>query len=587
MFLDALAFHALWRELEGWLVGSYLQKIWQTGPDDYLLAAYRPGSRPAHPLLGEIKNLRLRLSLVPAQPFVHPWLHEKPPAQVPSSFCMLVRKHCLGKPILSLRRAGLERVVGLGFPGHILVIEMWERRPNLLLCRCADENGQGWPAEPLKILGGHRLGCFERKLLPGRPYSPPEGPVDSQPGPGDIPLEPGSPSGDPAKDIMLKSLFGLSPSAVEEFLSQAGVDPAAPWGESVRAAAADHWKVFWDDFWGLRVRPGITPKQRLTCWRGPNDEAVDSMFAGAVRLGRASEDGNDESPESHWHRVGSAPIARSLKAALKKIERKIEAIAGDLAKVSQADILKQQADLLLTYLPREGAEGIVHLPLWDGSGTVQIVLEPGLTPSQQAQHLYTQAKKYRRSQAHLEPRLAALRGQKLQLEDLRDRLMAAQTPAQLEGVAANLAALTQERATASRSTPTSAKEKPLRPISYRFEEFTILVGRNPRQNDLLVTRLAARDDLWLHVREGMGAHVLLKGLGPSKAPTMEAIEAAALLAARHSSRKADSKVEVVFLPASKVKKPPGSPPGYVIYHNEMSLTVDPEAPDPSPIIRQV
>ena len=51
---------------------------------------------------------------------------------------------------------------------------------------------------------------------------------------------------------------------------------------------------------------------------------------------------------------------------------------------------------------------------------------------------------------------------------------------------------------------------PLGPLTYRSEDgYTILVGRNNQQNDQLTLRMAKGDDLWLHVRNIPGSHVIV------------------------------------------------------------------------------
>lgn len=582
MFQDAFSFHGFWREIEDWLTGSYLQKIWQTGPDDFLLAFYRPPSRPALPNspVGSA-NLRLRLSLAPAQPFVHPWLDDKPPAMVPNSFCMQIRKHCVGKPILSLQREGLERVVGLQFPEHVLVMELWERRPNLLLCKAIVENLED-PQKWGKILGAHKLGNFERKLLPGRLFSPVIAPSDKP----DASLISAQELMDvlcadcqtKARDLLLDRLFGFSPRALDELFRLAGLGLDAIWDEAGRSAIAQAWAPFWKGFEEGQTRPGITHKSRLTSWREKDEKSVSSLYAGAAALGNSGQATEEGSPAEHWLKIGKPPIQRSLAAATRKNARKIEALEGDLAKVSDSAILKEKAELLLAYqsqLARTSGDSI-SLERWDGSGPLEIALEPGLSPVQQAERYYTMVKKYRRSVDHLQPRLDALREEKNQLSELREALATVDSPGALEAIRLKLT--TPKAARPGAKTPAAGRG----PRRYRFENMVLWVGRSPRQNDLLITRKAGRDDFWFHVRDGGGAHVLLKGAG--SAPPLEAIEVAALLAARHSSRKGDSKVEIVFLPAAKVKKPAGSPPGFVIYHNEMSIVVDPADALPSGLI---
>ena len=53
-------------------------------------------------------------------------------------------------------------------------------------------------------------------------------------------------------------------------------------------------------------------------------------------------------------------------------------------------------------------------------------------------------------------------------------------------------------------------------------------------------------------------------------------EEAARLAAYYSSGKSAPKVDVDYTDKKHLKKPPGAKPGYVIYHTNYSMTIEPE-----------
>lgn len=104
--------------------------------------------------------------------------------------------------------------------------------------------------------------------------------------------------------------------------------------------------------------------------------------------------------------------------------------------------------------------------------------------------------------------------------------------------------------------------------------YTILVGKNAANNDLLTQRHSHKDDLWLHAKDVKGSHVLIKHL-PGKAFPSPVIERAAQLAAYYSKRKQDSLCPVAYTPKKFVRKPKGSPPGQVILDKEQVILVVP------------
>ncbi|HEY3314621.1 MAG TPA: NFACT RNA binding domain-containing protein, partial [Bacillota bacterium] len=103
----------------------------------------------------------------------------------------------------------------------------------------------------------------------------------------------------------------------------------------------------------------------------------------------------------------------------------------------------------------------------------------------------------------------------------------------------------------------------------------ILVGRNNRQNDLLTLRLARPDDLWLHVKDIPGSHVILR-LAPGEEAKPEEITEAALLAAWFSRGRQSSRVPVDYTTKNRVRKPSGARPGMVIYDHHHTVFVNPE-----------
>ena len=105
----------------------------------------------------------------------------------------------------------------------------------------------------------------------------------------------------------------------------------------------------------------------------------------------------------------------------------------------------------------------------------------------------------------------------------------------------------------------------------------IMIGRNSRQNEKLTLRDAAPEDLWFHVKNAPGSHVVLK-LKESgvNAPSDSDVLFAAGLAAYYSSQRAGTKVDVDYTTVKNVKKIPGGRPGMVNYHSFNTITVKPE-----------
>ncbi|MFE5726244.1 NFACT RNA binding domain-containing protein [Heyndrickxia sporothermodurans] len=101
----------------------------------------------------------------------------------------------------------------------------------------------------------------------------------------------------------------------------------------------------------------------------------------------------------------------------------------------------------------------------------------------------------------------------------------------------------------------------------------ILVGKNNKQNDYLTNKVAGKDDVWLHTKDIPGSHVVIR----SKNPSTETIVEAANLAAYYSKAKDSSSVPVDYTKVRYVKKPNGAKPGFVIYEQQQTIYVTPDA----------
>ncbi|HHX37407.1 MAG TPA: fibronectin/fibrinogen-binding protein, partial [Clostridiaceae bacterium] len=129
------------------------------------------------------------------------------------------------------------------------------------------------------------------------------------------------------------------------------------------------------------------------------------------------------------------------------------------------------------------------------------------------------------------------------------------------------------------------QDRPLGPRRYTSSDgFTILVGRNNRQNDQLTLKTAQKDDLWFHLQKAPGTHVIVQ-TGGATVPDRTIEEAAGIVAWFSRSEKkretagAGATVPVDYCPASHVRKPKGARPGMVIYDNYNTVVIRPLDPE--------
>ncbi len=106
--------------------------------------------------------------------------------------------------------------------------------------------------------------------------------------------------------------------------------------------------------------------------------------------------------------------------------------------------------------------------------------------------------------------------------------------------------------------------------------FTLLIGKNSRQNEVVTFHQATANDIWLHARGVPGAHVIIKAAG--REIPRSTIEQAAGLAAYYSQARGSTTAPVDYTLQRHVRHMKGGSPGMVFYERERTIYARPEGP---------
>lgn len=270
-------------------------------------------------------------------------------------------------------------------------------------------------------------------------------------------------------------------------------------------------------------------------------------------------------------------IQQKLKGVLKKLRQKEDTFLSRLGQADQSDQYRQQGDLLMTYA-HQWQPGMTQMTVeeFETGEPVTIPLDPDKNAIHNAQRLYKQHQKLKRAKDAVSPLLAEVRGELAYLEQVE----AALTQLDRYGEPADLDALVDIRSELVQqgymTSPDyrSGDSRPSKDEGFRRwrtpDELTVLVGRNNRQNDLLISSVATDYDLWFHTQEIPGSHVLLR-LEAGQTPSDDDLQYVADLAAYFSRARQADQVPVVYTEPRHVYKPKGALPGMVIYKHETVL----------------
>ncbi|MGX8680408.1 MAG: Rqc2 family fibronectin-binding protein, partial [bacterium] len=117
------------------------------------------------------------------------------------------------------------------------------------------------------------------------------------------------------------------------------------------------------------------------------------------------------------------------------------------------------------------------------------------------------------------------------------------------------------------------KKKKLHYRIYRAQDDTLIyVGKNNLQNDFLTFKFARRNDLWFHVKDMPGSHVIVH----TQHPDEYIIRLAATIAAYYSKGKHSSSVPVNYTEVRNLKKPHTNKPGMVLLGHYKTIYIDPD-----------
>jgi predicted ribosome quality control (RQC) complex YloA/Tae2 family protein len=275
-------------------------------------------------------------------------------------------------------------------------------------------------------------------------------------------------------------------------------------------------------------------------------------------------------------------LTRALERQRSALAKKEKLVLSDIGESERAPDFGRLGELLksvLAAVPPRASQ--VSARDFATGETVEIPLDPALSPAANLAALFKRQKRAERQLLRAQQELGALEERREELGRLEAELAASPDDG-LEAFAARgeiqrlLARYAPAAAPEPRPRPARAKrgeEVParLQPRRYRSADgLEIWVGRNDDGNDYLTTRLARGKDLFFHLEGSPGSHVVLRTEGSGDAPP-EALLEAAELAVHFSSQKNAGRADVHVAAIKDVSKPKGAKPGLVYVHRGRTL----------------
>jgi predicted ribosome quality control (RQC) complex YloA/Tae2 family protein len=604
MGFDSALMRASVHELEDTLRGARINRIYQHDDRELLLRCY--GSQGSEQLLLSAASDQARLQLTSRS-------FENPPK--PPMFCMLLRKRLEQGRIVEVYQDGLERVAvihiqsfdDLGdLQSYLLTIETMGRHSNIILVNPGGvlEPTERGPARfERRIPRGEIVDAIKRvspemsrvrPVQPGLTYEAP--PAFDRPRLDrlnrsyleEVLEEAGNKN---AWRAVVETYLGLSPTLAREFALRCNCDPDEP-----LPSAADSADCLYEHLQEL-LEAFRSNTFTLQAMFDANGRPVD--FA-ACRLTETAAAQNNElrtydrpsrmlddvfATRDRTDRTGG--LRSSL---LKKVRKRLESLQTRkkhqrraLKKAKSREKYRKYGELVTANLHRlEKGSSEVEVTDWYSSDqtTISIPLDPSLEPNENAQAYFERYNKLKRTEKRARRELGRISREVKYLEDMEYLIESAD---ELEALERLKSELIREGVVPEPKTPEEKDKESSAQRSYHefcsSDGYAVLAGKSSKGNELITLRIANSDDMWLHVRELAGSHVVVRTTSqPSQEGVPETtLHEAAMIAAYYSKGRESSNVPVDYTRVKHVRKPRGAKPGMVIYDNQQTLWVTPQA----------
>ena len=561
MSFDGLFTKAITEEIASLLKGGRINKVHQPYKNEIILVVRAGG-----------KNQKLLLSAHPSYSRVQ--LTEESyenPKEAPM-FCMLLRKHLEGYTIEDVYQHELDRMIILEVKGRNelgdvsqkqLIIEIMGRHSNIILV----DKERNMILDSIKHVS-HAVNSH-RAILPGQEYIlPPEQEKQNPFAATEDDIKKSLDFNSGKLDRQLVSQFsGVSPLAAKEAVYRAGLAnsstlPPAFSSLIQEIANQEYVPTIKQDgskevFYMLSLKH-LTGKEKTFA---SLSEMLDRFYFGKAERDRVKQKGQD--------------IERFITNEIEKNAKKIGKLERTLKETERGEQYQLFGELLTAnlYQMKKGMKEIEVINYYDeDQGTVVIPLNPLKNPSDNAQKYFSKYQKSKNAVVVVQEQIEKAQLELAYFEALHQQLQSA-SPKDIEEIREELQEEGYIRQKKKKGMKKPANAKPQLETYYSTDGDLIFVGKNNKQNDYLTNKFARRDEIWLHTKDIPGSHVVIRNESPSE----KTIKEAAVLAAFFSKAKQSSSVPVDFTQVRHVKKPNGSKPGFVIYEQQQTVYITPDA----------
>ena len=567
MAFDGIVAKSIVTELNNSIINGKVNKIYEPNKNEIILGIYANGVNYALTTVISSNNYRLHLTT-----------NSKPNPTSALSFCMLLRKHLIGARIKDVKIEGLERIITLELECYNelndlirkkLIIELMGKHSNIILTN--ENNIIIDSLRHLDIFSGSN-----RDIMPAREYILPESSK----------IDIYSITDFDEFYSHTKSLTNLSTGISDVFtgISKTFILEAISRLEITDTANIDNLQKIYSYI--LNVLNNV-PEFRNSCIITESGDFTIVPIAKQenFNINFFIDDFYFKKEDSQTFTEYRNSILQLAASMLSKISKKLKNINLKLTDCENMDTYKLYGELITANLYKFKNNDFVRnnsIELenyYDNNNLITIPLDVKFS-------IPVNAKNYFKKYNKLKNTLSIVSKQKIEtqqeinyIESIIYELDKAKSISDVNEIYSEISEnklFENLRKYKNKSISTVSLRKyysTSEPLKFEIDGYTVLVGKNNKQNDYLTTKLAKKDDIWFHTKDIHGSHVILQTNHAT--PDIDVIIKCAGIAAYYSKACMSSNVDVDFTLIKNVKKPSGAKPGMVIYTHNETVTVKP------------
>lgn len=571
MSLDGTVLKNLVYEINNRIVGGRIDKIYQNDNNDLLINIRANGQK---------ERLFISISGSPRIYFSEE-VFDSP--QNPPAFCMLLRKHLENNQIIKVSQYKMDRIIEIHvksrdelglFSEKLLIIELMGKHSNVILI----ENENKKIIDSLKRVNFNLSSV--REILPGLTYNARDisdglNPCETE---SIIDLIQEEKDNINLKSFFIKTFTGISPQMCRELEYRSNID----FKRNILSLSSDEIlilnKVFIDIFTEVR-------ENKFTPIKIFRDNTFKDFYS--INLEELCENEKEKTDSisslleefynSKFLRDTLGSKSKELKKLINKnidkIRRKLSNQSNELNIALNRDKYKIYADLLSSNFHKieKGADYVKVENFYNEMEEIKIPLDSKLDGPSNASKYYKKYSKLKNAALYLKEQIDIGNSELEYLESILLNIEFAETPDEIDDLYEEL----EKEGYIKKKNKNKKKRKDSQDnyIKLKTDDgFDIFIGKNNKQNDYLTLKKAKKNDLWFHVKDAPGSHVILKN--DNRDFTNNSLLTAAKLAAKYSSLSKSQNIPVDYTFKMNVKRHPAKKPGLVTYTNYKTININ-------------